>query len=219
MNDFEFFIRFGVHKDRETLKSLRGSMAGLVVPAHILCHSTNATIAAISYINKSFYIDPMTFLYAGSDIKDYVVKDKETNTDKFKPSIAKLTDDYGLTETFQSNGYTALQPDNFTEEFINNFCDKNLKLQLKKVDESKEGAYKKYGDLLSKIGENHIVQEMQTTHTPKGIVPPYFYFASLTDPWLDVNLKLAKSTKEKSGQDLVTPLVFTNSATLVEPSA
>ena len=48
ISNLKFLIRFGVHRDRETIKDLEGSISGVVIPAHILCYSTNATIAAIS---------------------------------------------------------------------------------------------------------------------------------------------------------------------------
>src|SRR5687768_13595111 len=118
MNTFDFFIRFGVHKDREVIKSLRDSISGIIIPAHILCYSTNATIAAISYIRRGFFIDPMTFVYASPDIRDYVVQDKTTHRDKFKPSIAKLTDHYGLTTIFENNQYRPLRPQDLQAENV-----------------------------------------------------------------------------------------------------
>ena len=207
MNDYKFLIRFGVHKDRETIRSLRDSISGMVVPAHILCYSTNATIAAISYIQKGYYIDPMTYLYADVNIKDYVVYDEKAKKNRFKPSIAKLTDSYGLTTLFEGRNYSRLTPSDFTDEFIVGFCQKNIELQTSKVDADKAGAYQKYSELLKKIGENHAVEEMETTHTPSAIIPPYFYIEKKDSEWIDVNKKLAQKTSELT-QLTVMPVIL-----------
>lgn len=216
MSEFKFLIRFGVHKDREAIRSLRGSISGMVIPAHILCYSTNATIAAISYIQKDYYIDPMTYLYADQNIKEYVVLNTETKRNSFKPSIAKLTESYGLTALFDGRGFSPLIPEDFTDEFIATFCQKNIDLQTNKIDTDKAGAYKKYSDLLKKVGENHVVEEMETAHTPAAIIPPYFFIGNVESVWVGINLRLAQKTKELLvGTELpVMPVILTDASTL-----
>lgn len=201
---FDFLIRFGVHKDREVLRTLRSSISGLVIPAHILCYSTDATIAAISYIKKDYYIDPMTFLYS-KNIKEYLGEDRK----RFKPSIDKMTASYGLIDLFVKKGYTALEVKDFSEQMISDFSQKSLNLQLKKVDERKEGAYKKYTELLSKVGKAHILSELNEPHMPKAIVPPYFFFGNLTDGWADLNIKFANKTQGMTESPIV-PIICTN---------
>lgn len=213
MNNFKFLIRFGVHKDRETIKSLGSSISGMIIPAHILCYSANATIAAISYIQKEYYIDPMTFLYADPNIRDYVVLDEKTKKDRFKPSIAKLTDSYGLTALFEGKKFARLVPSDFTDNFILELCKKNIELQTKKVDTEKAGAYKKYADLLKKVGENHVIEEMETTHTPAAIVPPYFFIDKYDGEWAEINKKLAEKTKENTALPVM-PVILTKAGLL-----
>lgn len=210
MKNFDFIIRFGVHKDRETLRTLKESISGLVVPAHILCHSTDATIAAISYIKKEYYIDPMTFLYA-VNIGEYLGENKK----KFKPSIEKMTKDYGLLPLFEANGYSALKHTDFTEEIINDFAQKSLDLQCKKVDEKKQGAYAKYTELLKKIGENHIIDELNSLHEPKAVIPPYFFIEKNDSDWIKVNLDLANKVKSLT-QKTITPIVSVSISCLNE---
>jgi hypothetical protein len=132
---------------------------------------------------------------------------------KFKPSIAKLTNSYGLADFFESRNYDKFKPSDFTEEFSSDFCEKSIQLQQNKFDEEKGSALKKYADLLRKIGETHSADEMDTAHLPKAIIPPYFYFNSTEDEWLEINLKLAKLTKEKTDQSVV-PVIFTNPSNL-----
>lgn len=212
MNNFKFLIRFGVHKDREVLNNLRNYIDGIIVPAHILCYTTNATIAAISYIQKEYYVDPMTYIFSSdNNIKDYIVVDEKTSTTKFKPSITKLTDEYGLTNIFQKNNYSALKPDDFDDDLYGSLCANSLNLQLRKVDDEKGKAFDKYSELLKSVGEEYLAQEAENNHQPAFIIPPYFYFKDLNDPWLDINLKLAKTISEKNETSIeVAPVIFTN---------
>ncbi len=208
MTNFNFYIRFGVHKDREVIKSLRDSISGMIIPAHILCYSSNATIAAISYIKKDYFIDPMTYIYSDGSMQKYL--STKSGTDSFKPSIAKLTENYGLMDFFVSNNYRPLTPGDLLNNDLlaDEFCKKNIALQINKIDEEKAGAYKKYADLLKKVGENHLSEEIEKTHRPKGIIPPYFYFESIDDEWLKVNLKLAEMTRKNTDLPVI-PLIFT----------
>ncbi len=216
MSDFKFYIRYGVHKDREVIKCLRDSISGIAVPAHILCYSPDATIAALSYVNKVYFIDPMTFLFAESKkIQEYVVLDKKTQKNTFKPSIRKLADSYGILNFFENNGFAPLNVSDFTQEFSESFCKKNIDLQSQKFDEGKVNAYKKYEELLRKVGEEHMANEMKTVHSPQAIIPPYFYLESLDSGWLDVNLKLAQITAENTTLPVV-PLIFAHPSLINE---
>ena len=51
MSDFKFFIRFGVHKDRDVIKELMGSIDGVCVPAHMFSYSPEATVYAALRMN------------------------------------------------------------------------------------------------------------------------------------------------------------------------
>lgn len=210
-----FFIRFGVHKDREVIKDLRSSLAGIVVPAHILSYSPNPTIAAIDYINRPYYIDPMTYIYSGSDIADYVVLNKKTRRKQFKPSISKMTKDYDLAGHFEASDYAPLTPSDFSDEFVQKLVQKNVELQLQKIEQEKGGAYKRYKDLLSKVGAEHIVKKMSEAHRPAAVIPPYFYFATQDSPWREINRRLYEATKSVTDQ-LVVPIVLTDAACLTE---
>jgi hypothetical protein len=210
-----FFIRFGVHKDREVIKELRELLSGIFIPAHILSYSPNPTIAAVDYINKPYYIDPMTYVYAVDNIADYLVSDKKTGGRKFKPSISKLTDDYDLAGHFAASNYAALTPADFTDTFVDALCQKNVDLQLQKIDNEKGRAYKRYKDLLSKVGEESLVKKLNEIHKPAAIIPPYFYFENLSNGWLAVNKKLLAVTKTKTNEPVI-PIILANSQCLTE---
>ncbi|EKD24132.1 MAG: hypothetical protein ACD_81C00100G0008 [uncultured bacterium] len=210
-----FFIRFGVHRDREVIKELRGLISGIFIPAHILSYSSNPTIMAAEYINKGYYIDPMTYIYALNNIADYVVPDKKTGESKFKPSIAKLTTDYGLSSHFTNSAYAALRPADFTDDFIDSFCEKNIILQTQKMESERGRAIKKYEKFLIKNGAEHLVKGEGGGLKPIAIIPPYFYFNDLADEWLGINKKLLAKTKEKTAGKVI-PIISTNSHSLTE---
>ena len=136
MNDF--YIRFGVHKDREVIKDSRDVITGLVIPAHIFSYSTKATTVAILYVNKPFFVDPMTYIFTDENIEDYVTLDSKTNKRKFKSSISKLTEDYNLTDYFANNNFQPLKPVNFEDQsFTKSFCENNLNLRNQKSENEK----------------------------------------------------------------------------------
>lgn len=206
------YIRFGVHKDREILKETRSSFQGMVVPAHILSHTTDATCAAIDYIDKPYFIDPMTYIFNRDNIRSYITKDSD-DKDKFKMSIEKMANDYGLLDHFVENSYKALEPSMFTDSFINTFCKRTLEFQKGKVDDQTESAYEKYSKILKDL---NLVDMKSTDHTPIYFIPPYFYFKSLEDDWLTVNVKLYKKYLEllDSNSEKVAPIVLTQSKNL-----
>lgn len=208
------YIRFGVHKDRAVLKETRDSFMGIIVPAHILAHSTDATTAAINYINKPFFIDPMTYIFTRGNIKSYVTKDSDDKA-KFKMSIEKMADEYGILEHFSQNDYRPLTEEDFNDDFINDFCIKSLEFQKGKVHDQTESAYKKYSKILSEL-DLSVMQAKD--HQPLVYTPPYFYMDKVGGSWHDINIKLAKKTLSLDGmtRDTVAPVILTKAANLTE---
>lgn len=207
MSKDSMFIRFGVHKDREVLKQLRDSFAGMVIPAHILAHSSDATRVAVDYIDRLYFIDPMTYILTSDNIKSYVTNNKENTGIKFKTSIEKLTTEYGLIDFFRDRDYKELTPDDFTDDFIQDFCEKNLAFQQTKLNGQAASAYKKYSDILKEVDSESFEAK---DHQPTVIIPPYFHSEKTTDRWHSVNVKLALKTLELCDDSLVvSPIILT----------
>lgn len=212
MSKERMFIRFGVHKDREVLKQLRDNFAGMVIPAHILAHSSDATRVAVDYIERSYFIDPMTYILTSDNIECYITNNKEKDGIKFKMSIEKLTSDYGLLEFFTNRDYKALQPDDFTPDFINSFCKKNYEFQTNKLNSQAESAYKKYSDILAEVDPDDF---KLVNHQPRFIIPPYFFSNKVDDQWHTINIQLAKKTLELcTKSQLVAPIILTTASNL-----
>jgi hypothetical protein len=91
---------------------------------------------------------------------------------------------------------------------VDDFAQKSLDLQCKKVDEKKQGAYAKYTELLKKVGENHIVNELNALHEPKAVIPPYFFFDKNDSDWVGVNIAFANKVKSLTEKP-ITPIVPT----------
>ncbi len=206
------YIRFGMHKDRDVLMQMRDGISGIVLPAHILSHSADATRAAVDYIDRDFFIDPMTYIFTSDNIKYYLTKDKKDSSIRFKASIEKLTTDYGLLDFFKSRDYSPLLPTDFTSEFSRQFALKNYNFQRDKLNGQADSAYKKYADILAKVtAEEYSIID----HKPVLITPPYFYSSKTGDTWHDVNLRLAEETSKLAAEnETVAPVVLTKSDNL-----
>ena len=208
MSDFKFFIRFGVHKDRDVIKELMGSIDGVCVPAHIFSYSPEPTVYAALTMNKNYFIDPMTYLYSDQDIEDYVTTEEEGGR-QFKPSVRKLTTDYQLLDFFKQRDFKKLEAVDMTENMIDEWVARNLFVQLEKIKENKESTIKRYTKILQDMGLEF--PPVVASNEPTFIVPPYFHFSSVSDPWFDINIQFAKRTREKQPNDSIFPIVLTNS--------
>ena len=211
--DVPVYIRFGVHKDRVVLKEARENFKGIVVPAHILAHSSDATRVAIDYIDRPFFIDPMTYIFTRENIRSYLTKDSE-DKEKFKMSIEKMADEYGILQYFIQRNYKAIDATDFdNDEFLSGFCEKSIAFQKGKVNDQAETAFKKYSKILSELN----LSDMKSTdHQPLFYTPPYFYFKKVDDEWHKANIKLAKKVLSFEGmnKDNVAPIILTNSTNL-----
>jgi hypothetical protein len=211
MSDSKIYLRFGVHKDRQVMYENRTLFGGLVIPAHIFVYSINAIKAAILYINRPYFIDPMTYLLSETGIEYYVTLDKKNSTKKFKPSIAKLVGEYGLTELFQERDYKPLVVADFTADFIEKFAKSSLNLQLNLLEG--ESLVKKYLEMLKNVGEPEIGYA-NNSQKPMFVTTPYFFFDSIDSSWLDITLKIAKKTQELQSEFEVIPILLTTSSCL-----
>ncbi len=67
-------LRFGLQRDKETIRNLQEKLDGLVIPAHILAYQPDVTSVFVSsFSNMPFIIDPMTYLLQHS--KDNLTND------------------------------------------------------------------------------------------------------------------------------------------------
>ncbi len=191
MSKDSLFIRFGLHKDRDTLKLTKELYCGIVVPAHILSYSPDATIAAINHIDHDYFIDPMTYIFTAETIRYYLTevpdKEKKNKSLGFKPSIKKMAVNYGILDYFDSKGFAALTAAE-AKALVPDLAQKSVQLQMTKVDSGFAAALKKYSEILKLPQKNQ---------TPIFITSPYFFFDDdKSKEWLQVNIDFANETKK-----------------------
>jgi len=219
MSNLDFYIRFGVHKEREILNEMKGYISGLCIPCHILSYTQDPTIAAIKYVEKPYFIDPMTYIYATHDFPKYLAKKESEDGKKqikFKPSIQKLTIDLNLVDHFESNSYTPLTPATFTDDFTNSLAKSSVDLQLSKANNGKESAYKRYSALLNIAEGKEMNDQISADISPKFVVSPYFYFKNALDPWFQVNIRLYNSAKVQAEGFNTVPFIMTDTEALTK---
>lgn len=220
MSKPDFYIRFGVHKEREVLNEMREYISGLCIPCHILSYSQDPTIAAIKYVDKPYFIDPMTYIYAFDDFSKYLAKKENKEGEKeikFKPSIQKLTIDLKLVDFFEDSGYQKLAPQNFDDVMVRALAESSMRLQLNKANDGKETAFKRYSELLDLAEGKEVESEVSNDISPDFLVSPYFYFKGANDPWLKTNIDLFNASKMANETDKeVVPFLMTDTDALNE---
>lgn len=211
MSDKKFYIRFGLHRDRNMLRFLKDDYAGIVLPAHILAYSSKATIAALRYIDKPYFIDPMTYIYAKGFLEGYQVRKEEDQKDHLKPSIIKLTEDLALGDTFPEIDTKPLEVSDFTDELITKIAKGNLDLQLNRINKGMASSTPKLDELLAQIGLPSS-PEASTYPSPIFLTAPYFLIPKEdTAKWTNVNVKLAKETKRLAPDGAeIRPIILTH---------
>ncbi len=207
MSKTRLYLRFGVHKDKQVLYKNNDLYAGLVIPANILVYFVKAIKATVLYINRPYFIDPMTYILSEQGIEGYVSLDNKNSKRHFKPSIAKLVDLYGLSDLFVKRDFKPLIASDFTTSFIENLVKNNINIQLNMLEN--ESLIKKYLKILQKAGEQDLTVST-TNQKPMFITTPYFFFDSLSSPWLDITLKIAQKTKEIQPDYQIAPVILTN---------
>lgn len=206
----KFYIRFGLHRDRDMLRFLKEQYAGIVLPAHILAYSSKATIAALRYIDKPYFIDPMTYIYAKGFLEGYQVRKKEDQKDHLKPSIVKLTQDLGLAATFPEIDTKPLEVSDLTDDLINKIAKGNVDLQLNRINRGLATSTPKLDSLLAEIGLPPS-EEATAFPDPIFITTPYFLIPKENSgAWVNINVKLAQETLRLVPKGtLVRPIILT----------
>lgn len=207
----KLYIRFGVHKEREVLQDTASFFNGVIIPAHILAYSPEPTVAAITYIDKDYIIDPMTYIYK-YNFKGYVIEDKKSKTKHFKPSIDKLTKKYDLQDFFVKKDYEPMVPKEFDNTFIKNLIEKVFELETKIVNQIKSSSIDRYMELLQKVSPDFPVTINNTSYSPSLLSLPYFDFETHTDPWFNVNVNIYNYARENYEEDIVPILAFKKNA-------
>ena len=168
-------LRFGLQRDKETIRNLSDKLDGLVIPAHILAYQSDVTATFMaSFSDMPFIIDPMTYLL------QHTRDDLTNDHGNLRASISKLCEAYEFSNIDEILSYQSqLSPSDIPESEA--FCDTIYDFQMS-INEraTTKKAVKKY---LSRYG-------MGDSVTPRLIVSPYFKFNTISDAWYDKSLEM-----------------------------
>ncbi|MCK4826411.1 hypothetical protein KA005_62285 [bacterium] len=169
-------LRFGLQRDKETIRNLQEKIDGLVIPAHILSYQADVTSVFVSsFSDMPFIIDPMTYLLQHS-------KDNLTNdVGNLRASIAKMCDEYVFDIEEELTGNRQLRPSNIPDS--RHFC--NHVYDFQNSVEEKANTKKAIKKYLDRYGKGN-------SFTPRFIISPYFKFNSISDPWYMLSLNMGK---------------------------
>jgi len=218
------FYRLGPTKEKELFKRRKDTYDGVVIPAHIASYYYKFCSEFIGSLGKPYFIDPMTYIFAGDPaLLKRFVKDKTTGkTAKdrhgrkkkgdVKRSYAKLVEDEygGLIQRVVSDD-RPLSPRDFDDgSEVNELVQKIVAFQRDRLAAIPE-KYKKYEKYAKKSGKNLTV----TGNQPMCVVAPYFPTDTLDSRgWYTTNVDLIRRTKAVSGNLPVFGVVLAQPAIL-----
>ena len=163
-----------MHKHRDVLITRKDQFGGICLPAHLKAYFNNSAMQFIKDIDTSYFIDPMTYIFA----QKYV--NLLDNKGHLKKSIEKLCNEYGdLCKIFKEKKRD-IKPNDFTPQIVSNFSKSVIEYQ-KEGSREVDHLYDKYSKYISSSG---------SSTGPEFLVVPYFHFESPDDSWFDVNNKL-----------------------------
>ncbi len=190
---------------------------GIVIPANLLFYYKKSMAEFLRTSNRPFFVDPVTYLFAYPanllKTKDFNYEIDNSGNYKVKKSFEKLVDafDEDLIKLFKTLG--ALPSAYFdnpltAQKFVSNCINFQKNLLIESIE-----PISRYESMLG----TDTTQEQGVK--PVFIVPPYFFFRNLADPWYAVNLRLSKLTKQFSPDDLVYSVISTDKDNLDEAFA
>lgn len=189
---------------------------GIVIPANILLYYEKSLAKYINNINKSFFIDPMTYVFTNPrnmfKTNNGTYELDSRNNYKLKKSYEKLIKKYYKDLEGQFKSDIPLQPEYFSysalvKSFINNTINYQKETLINKLE--KVSRYE------SMIGEERL---SESALTPEFLTLPYFYFDNLSDPWYDVNVLLSEEIKSIKKDKEIFSILCMNKALLTSPS-
>ena len=176
-------LRFGLQRDKETIRNLQEKLDGLVIPAHILAYQASVTAAFISsFANMPFIIDPMTYLLQHSR------GDLTNKVGNLRVSISKMCEEYNL----DLNGVLSSRNPLSTRNIPNPsaLCNSVYDSQISVLEKANAKGAEKY---IERYGRGDSV-------IPRFILSPYFYFSSTSNRGYRLSLRMGIAMQETCSQ-------------------
>lgn len=200
MDKIELFYRINITREKKLLEEFRGLYDGVVINAHLAAYYSNWTPAFLIQLNKPYFIDPVTHVFARplAAIR---------NDEGLKKSYEKLRKAYGgqlerITDTRQ------LLPRDFKRtELYKELSESVINFQKNLVADQSQKSLSDYLEILGK---------KEAAKGPAFLVAPYFYFTSIDDPWYKISLNIARASFEYSTGNKIYAVICTSKSTLLD---
>ncbi len=193
MVNFRRFYRFDT-TSTEVFKELKDKYYGIVVSAHILSYTPTSVIQLLNAVDKPFFIDPFTHVFA-RDID--IIRSTKGKKKGIKNSFKKLMDDYGVPFSNCKTGKAFAptmfkQVSSFDDTLIDTCCKIVLDFQRTKCKVTT--SFPKYEKLLKR-------EQLPQSVYPSFLVAPYFYIDKYSSDWYAITERFAKRSLLFKGND------------------
>lgn len=206
------FYRIGSAAEGRYFEEMKKYYYGIVINANLITLYSNWILSFVQKLKKPFFINPVTYILS-LDLEENIKKDGD-----IKKSFEKLAKLYGnkikeiiidkkrelLPEDFIKN-------DKWNQSLIEEFIKNVFSLQ-------KNVGMSQFQQTLSEILE--IMGKRIKTEQPNllFLVPPYFYFDSINNPWYKITLHLAKMSLKFKERYKVYPIICISKEIILDQS-
>lgn len=179
------FVRYGISADESYFQEFEDTIDGIFINGNMIAHMPGALSKFIGekLVNKTFLIDPLTHAFQHDIV--HLMSENKKGEKNIKTSIRKMLDIYGDPVKSCIESSRVVLPAHFaSSEVIDHFAlsVSNFQINALKTESS---------DLL----EYYEFAEIESPLEPEYIIAPYFYMdASDWQDWIEINVRLIKST-------------------------
>lgn len=173
----------GSHAEKDYILKLSNQLDGIIIGANVVEATAGATASLVGKkLQLPYYIDPVTYVFGCplDGIKSEQKRNKKTVID-YKRAYRRLAPELGDIFSNALANNIPVVPGNFTGSILKNVCQKVVEYQLKRLhaEFEKDEEYKEYA---------------RSIPSPAGVFSPYFFISS--DEWLELFLRLSKTTAD-----------------------
>lgn len=172
-------------QDSSLLEAHSDKFQSLVINANTIEYASYGVKRFLHDLHKPFIIDPMTYAFA-FPLKGISIKDKKSKKEDLKLSFRNLAGHYSG-PFLKCLELTPLKSRDFSQTGSSVKVAENVIAFQRGLP----------GNLASVVRYRRFRNKMQITEElrPSFLLAPYFYFASVNDPWYDVSLRLSLNAK------------------------
>lgn len=173
----------------------RGAYDGVIIPLSIATSFQVGTYGFVRALfaedpNKAFAIDPRTALFQKAWDRNKV-RDPHR---RMAAALGRPISDEGITAQLQPSRLNSVEA---CQELTRNCLQYQTSFRVQNEHERKLGKYKKLAGLT----------ELPQIRNPQILIPPYFQFSSLDDPWYGVSFRCATAALDAGYEEEVRPVV------------